>query len=297
MTSPASRLPATAAGSAPAVRPIRGLLWREWLHHGRAIQVLIGTWLALEVILPTFFHPGFLLALGLFYALFLAHEFGGADAAEGSEEFSFSLPPTRGERYLVRLALGGGVLGLLLLAGLASVALDLPQALWGLIVESGFTRSFPPVEPRFLYTLSFAAPVAVFAVSFSFAAISDSRRMVGACWLVGLFLSGTALGIGFLLEWYTWGGLNGWLSCPLLLLSGAASLLLGALAYRTKEGVSRPALPGEARGRWGLVLLLVFLVLALLGSFLLFAVNKPGSSAPAPPAPPVRHAAPESTQT
>src|SRR5215470_15674865 len=95
---------------------IDGLFWKEWLlHHGELCWIfaawLFGIWVF--PIQP----PYFLFPFGILSALTIAAGFGGSEASEGSEEFSFALPPTRSQRYLVRLSLGGGTLAFLLIAG------------------------------------------------------------------------------------------------------------------------------------------------------------------------------------
>ena len=250
----------------------RGLLWRQWLAHGNTVLSFLALWLVCGWVLQIFFHPGWILGFGVLYAFWAGPALGGGDAAEGSEEFSFSLPPTRGERYLAGLALGGGTLLAFLVLGLLTIALDLPQILWGLFVNSGFTEPFPPCEPRFLYALAFFCPLAAFAFSFAIASAAESRGLISYVWLLSGLITGAVVGGGFLCEQWLWHELNGFVSCPALLALGALGLQAGYLAYVRKEGVSRPApMGGKSRG-WVWVVL-VMLVLVMLMSAVVYKLS------------------------
>jgi hypothetical protein len=254
-----------APGTAPAgaVEPPpqawRGLVWREWLAHGPLALNFLAAWLVCGWVLLLFFHPGWILGFGVLYAFFAGALFGGGDAFEGSEEFSFALPPTRGEQYLVRLAAGGAPLLLFTLVGLLAIGLDLPQAFWGLFVSSGYTEPFEPARPAFLqYGLAFAVPAAAYAFTYAVAALAGSRAAVMGSWLAGgLFTGGVVLG-GLLLEAALWDRVNGFVTCPALLALAPLALLAGYVRYLRKEGVSRPSpLHAASRGWFWLILAVV----------------------------------------
>jgi len=264
----------TAAKSSEGVQVFKGLLWREWLAHGNLLIGTLAIWLVCAWVLLIFFHPGFILGLGTLFAFVAGTTFGGAESSEGSEEFSFSLPPTRGERFLARMALGGGFLAIFLLLGNLTIALDLPQILWSLFVNSGFTEPFPPCRPRFLYVLAIALPLCVFAFSFAIAATAESSGLVSMGWLLGGLGAAAIMGLGFLLEWWLWEELNGYVACPALFALGALGLQTGYFAYGRKEGISRPA-PLVRPTRWW------FWILLLAGLLLLFLLFL-WPSAPAP---------------
>src|SRR5437867_2192435 len=92
------------------LRVLRGLLWAEWFAHSQLLLSFLVLWLLCVWVMPVLAHPGFILLLGGVYALLAGSIYGGQDVVHGCEEFSFSLPATRSERYLARLAVGGGTL-------------------------------------------------------------------------------------------------------------------------------------------------------------------------------------------
>jgi hypothetical protein len=164
---------------------------------------------------------------------------------------------------MARLALGIWTVLALTVAGTLAIAFDLPQHVWGLLVESGFTEPFPACEERFLYPLAVAIPLMAFAATFAFAAVADSREAVYGAWFVGAVVTGALLGLCFIGEYLLWQDLNGYVSVPVLLALTPVVLWAGHVVYVRKEGVSRPA-PMEARGGRGVWLVLGILVLFLL---------------------------------
>lgn len=261
---------------------VHGLLWREWLLHQGELRWVFAAWLLGVWVVPI--HPGFfLLPFGVISALLLAPSFGGADAQEESEEFSFALPPTRSQRYLVRLGLGGGPLLAMLGLGLLAGALDLPQRVWGLFFESGFTASFGPMPYSFAAALSVAAPAAVFGEAF--AAGSSSRNPTGMnyLWIRALFVVGMVLMGDFFVEGMLFRHPTGWIACPVLAGWAVIRLAWAYRDYRWKEGVSGlPRLTVQTRSgsRTWVVLLVILAVIVLLAVLFLFA-----GARPAPPQP------------
>jgi len=240
-----SALDAPAAAAPPETRAgvdvTRGLLWREWLAYGGSVRVALAVWLVCGWVLLLFCHPGFIIAFGVIWAMVVGAGLGGGEAMEGAEEFALALPPTRSQRYLARLLLGAGtVTGFTVLGDLA-IALDLPQRVWGLVVDSGFTEPFPPCEPRLLHALAVALPLAVFAFTFAIASQARSRGLVWVSWLLGALGGAAVMGVGFVIEVLLWQGLNGYASCTLLLAMAPAALLAGHAGYVRKEGINRPA--------------------------------------------------------
>lgn len=268
---------------------IKGLLWREWLVHRRLLMTMLCLWLIGQWILLLFCHPWVILVFGALFALWIGTVAGGSDAAEGSEEFSFALPATRAQRYIVRMALGGSSILLLTGASLLAIGLDLPQRLWGIFVNSGFTEPFWTAE-GYTYALAFSVPAAVFAFSFAMSALAKWSSFVLFSGLLGAGCAAAILGLGLLCEQWLWGYLTGMVSCPALLALGAAGLFAGYLQYLRKEGISRPVpLGGASRvPLWYVMGIVAFIVLPL-GLVVGVRVShrsgvRGGSEAPAPSA-------------
>ncbi len=133
---------------------VRGILWREWLVYGRVFLAIWGLWLLGGWYLPILIHPLLIMGLTGLCALLAGTLLGGADVLDGAEEFSLALPPTRSQRYVARCSLGALSISFLAAVGLLTVALDLPQAIWRLFVNSGFTEAFPGSGKIFLYPLA-----------------------------------------------------------------------------------------------------------------------------------------------
>jgi hypothetical protein len=211
-----------------------GLLWSEWFAHSRLLLMTLLGWLLTVWFLPLLVHPLWVLAYGLCYAAVAGPAFGGADVIHGCEEFSFSLPVTRCQRYWARVLMGGG--GLLLVSLMDVLALEgnLSDVLLRVFVTSGLPAV--PVNPTWvLYGLVVAVPAAVFALSFSLAALASSRTVAFTAWVWGVLGALVVLRGGVQLEELRFERPNGWFSVPFLTLVTAGSLWLGARRYATKE--------------------------------------------------------------
>ncbi|MFH1023727.1 MAG: hypothetical protein V1809_10125 [Planctomycetota bacterium] len=261
-------------------RPIRGLLYKEWLAHRNLIVGFWAAWLVCVPVLMIFHHPAWIFGFGLLYAILAAPRMGGMDAAEGSEEFAFSLPATRSEIYITRLALGGGNLLAMILAGLLCIRGNLPQMIWGIFVQSGFTEEFPAVSGNW-YAFAFAAPAAVFAGAFGCAILARSRSAVGLSWLGGALLAGIVAGGGLIAEAIVWGRVTSFISVPLLLIFSAGGLVLGYYRFTRKEGISRPA-PVRGGSRWWVWVVVAVVILLLMSVISFRSVSK------RPAGPPIR---------
>lgn len=255
--------------AADGVHVWQGLLWREWLVLRGLFIPALAVWLGGLWVLVLFIHPGFILAFGVLYAILAGPMLGGADAAEGSEEFAFALPPTRGQRYLARALLGLATVLLFTVLGVLAIALDLPQTLWRVVVNSGFTEPFPACEAPCVYPLAVAVPVGVFAFAFRIAADAHGPGLVRVAWLLACVVTALLLGAGFYAERALWRGLNGYVSATALLAAAPLALLAGSAAYRRKEGTSRPA-PLRSRSLWWLWLLVLLPILVVLALVLLY---------------------------
>ena len=82
------------------------LLWSEWFAHSHLILFTLSGWLAVVWAVPFFAHPLWVLTPSLLISVIAGPSFGGADVIHGVEEFAFSFPITRSERFLSRSLLG-----------------------------------------------------------------------------------------------------------------------------------------------------------------------------------------------
>lgn len=251
------------------VSPWRGLLWAEWFAHSRLLLIFLALWLAGVWALPLFAQPGWILLLGGIYALLAGPAYGGADVLEGCEEFVFSLPPTRAERYWARVIVGAGTFFVLTTINLFALGLDLPYVLARLYIDTGLIQPLPVLKPGLLYGLVVAFPFAIFAFSFALSAATHSRWLVVTAWFWGGLGALIVLQLGFWYEDLAWESLTGFFSFPLLMMAGAAGFVVGDRLYRRKE-IGRPLNPLTLPGHWwlwiALFLLGVCLALALIVS-------------------------------
>ena len=241
-----------------------GLLWCEWFAHSKLLVLFLAGWLASVWALPLYANPACILMLGALFAIIAGPVFGGSDTLDGCEEFTFALPPMRGERYVARLTVGGGALLLLTAIDMLALGLDLPQILAKLYVGSGLIRPWPVFRSGLLYGLVLLLPATIFSISFVISAITRSRAVILSSSLWASLISLGALRLGFWYEGMVWDKLNGWFSCPLLVMLCVATLWGGYRVYRRKE-VGHEAAPLAIPARWWLWIILCAggLVLAL----------------------------------
>jgi hypothetical protein len=261
---------------------LRGILYKEWLAHR---NIVVGFWAAWLVGIPALMvlnHPRWIFLFGLFYAVLAAIGFGGMDGAEGSEEFVLSLPATRKEIFLTRLALGGGNLLAILVLSLLCLRFNLPQRIWGIFVESGFTERFLPASAEW-YGLAFCLPLSVFATCYILASLNRSRGLVQISWFLGLLIVGLVFGLTHLAELligrFVFGKQDSTgilfavhnLTFPIIIVSAVSAgiLVAGYYRYLRKEGISRPSplQGGIPWWVWALILLGILFVFALLTFF------------------------------
>ncbi|MEW6161066.1 MAG: hypothetical protein AB1813_26860, partial [Verrucomicrobiota bacterium] len=198
-------LPRHAARSATmSAVGFRGLLWAEWFAHSKLMLLFLGLWLLAVWTLPFFVHPGWILLLGPIYAWIAGPAFGGSDVLDGCEEFAFSLPATRVERYLARMIIGAGSLAMLTGMDLLALGLDLPSVLARLYIDTGLIQARPELKPGLLYGLVAAVPFAVFAFSFALSAIAHSRMLVLTSWFWAMIAALGVLQLGFWYEELMW---------------------------------------------------------------------------------------------
>jgi hypothetical protein len=250
-------------------KEFRGLLWCEWYAHSKLLLFFLAAWLACVWVMPLYANPAWILLFGGWYAIVAGPIYGGSDTIEGCEEFNLALPPTRGERFLARLAVGGGTFLLFTALDLLALGLDLPQILAKLYVSSGLIRPWPVIKSGLLYGLVMAFPFAVFALSFVISAVTHSRTLVLTAWFWAALVALAVLQLGFWYEDFVWDTLNGYFSCPLLLLSATTALCGGFRLYARKE-IGHHSAPLAIPARWWLWIILftigVLLALSLASS-------------------------------
>lgn len=258
-------------------RLIQGLFWREWLLHQGELRWAFAAWLFgvwVFPIPPMFF----LLPFGVIAALLLAPSFGGADAQEESEEFSFALPPTRSQRYLVRLALGGGALLAMMVVGLLAGLFDLPQRVWGLLFESDLTTPFRQPKLLTVYALVLAFPAAVFGECFAAGASSRNPQGMNYLWIRGLFVAGVIAAGTSIAEQAVWHNVTGTIMAIVLTLWGGVRLAWSYRDYVWKEGVSglpRLTVVTGSKSKTWVVLFVILVLVVFLAAIFLVAGSRP----------------------
>ncbi|MFH1730117.1 MAG: hypothetical protein ABIF82_00520 [Planctomycetota bacterium] len=240
----------------------RGLLWREWLAHEGLVLWTVCAWIVGGWVLMLFFHPGWIIGFGVLYAMIAGQSFGGGDTLAGTEEFTISLPPTRRHQYVARLILACGTTLAFTAFGTLAIAFDLPQRVWGLVVESGFTEPFPPCDPPWLYGLAIGAPFLTLALTFGIAATAKTRGTAIAAAFVGLVGVFAEVWIAYGAEHLLWGRETGLITVTAPLAIGVMVLLYGYGRYLRKEAVARPGGTGRMSGV--VIVVIVIVVVALL---------------------------------
>jgi len=248
-----------AAGRSVQGRVIRGLLYQEWLARGRLIMVCMAIWVIGVWVLPTFTHPAWYMAWGLLVLATVGNQLARADVFEGTEEFAFALPATRLTRYLVRFGLGLGLLLIPTCVGLLATRFNVPQALWGLVVESGFTEPGSAAGVEW-YARALIYPTAAFALLFGLTALCQSRTQFSTTTTIGVIMLIVLINVldGWLRPRTIW-----WVPFAILAVVAVATVVTSALLYMRKEGVSRPVRQGYDR-HWVVVLVIAAVLLVLL---------------------------------
>lgn len=247
-----------------------GLLLRHELAAGGSwyrtfgIIWLIGLW-----IVPTFNHPLFFLWIGLILVFLFTPGQTGADVLDGTEEFTFTQPPTRADVFLSRMLPGAIFLFATGLIGALAVGFDLPQKMWSLVFSGGLTTPFRPVKEVHWYPLAVFIPVAAHTIAGGFAALAITRQQVLWAGLFGVIGAWAIAGIGLALEQGLTDRLHGWISTPLLVAATAGIFAFSFRAYQGKEATrTGAAAPLPSRGsRWPWFLLLLVVAVILFMSF------------------------------
>lgn len=247
------------------------LIRQEWYLSRGPVILLATIWLVGLWVLVIFNHPAWLLAIGLCHVLFVSPGQAGRDIIDGTEEFSFALPPGRSPLYLARIVPGlAFLLANGLLGGLA-IAYNLPQHLWALCFSGGLTDPFAPVTGgRWYdsYVIAVLLPCAGHAVTVALAANASSRSTVSYAGVLGIIAAASVMAVGFFLESLLWQELNGFIAGPALLATAVLDLLAGHQVYRRKEATGS----GGRVGNWNRSGM-VWIIASILGLLLCIAAS------------------------
>lgn len=165
---------------------LRGVLYREWLVHGKWIKPGLLAWFAyVWVFMLTNDDYDVGVTMGCVIGALLAR----SDIAASCEELTFSMPPTRRQLYAIRVLLGLALLIPLQCATFYAMWYDLPQAFWKLFFESGFTEGFDRHLAGWRWPVkSVGVSVIAFGIMFPLTAMARSRSSNIVHIFVALFL-------------------------------------------------------------------------------------------------------------
>lgn len=258
---------------------LRILLRREWndaaaFYRTFALLWIIGLW-----ILPVLGHPLFVLWSGLILVFLLTPAQAGVDVLDGTEEFTFSQPPTRAEVFLSRILPGAIFLVVTGVVGVLAIGFDLPQKFWSIFFSGGLTQPFRPVKEVYWYPLAVLLPLAAHAIAGGFAALAITRQQVLWAGIFGVLGAWAIAGGALAIEQGLANRLNGWVSAPALVAAIAGVSMFAFRAYQAKEatraGAGAASLPVRRRGGWGWFLV-ALIVLLLVLSIPFFRVREVG---------------------
>lgn len=259
MSPPRSALPASFTERAILCNLIR----QEWYLSRGPVVLLAMIWLIGLWILVIFDHPAYLIAIGLCHVILVSPSQAGRDIIDGTEEFSFTLPPGRSPIYLARCAPGLAFLLVNGLLGSLTIAYSLPQRLWSLCFSGGLTDPFAPVSAIHWYGMAVLLPCAAHAVTVALAANARSRAVVNYSGMLGIAAAGSLMVFGFFLEDPLWQKPNGFIAGPMLFAMTVLVLRGGQHFYCGKEATGSGGAVGGVRRAgvlWFIAMLMGLLV-------------------------------------
>jgi len=255
---------------------LKGLLWWDFQRHREGFLFGLPSIALMAVFLGLVENAGgpMFLWMGLAMSVGCGLGFGRGEWSEGYEEYSLGLPPTRRDRYLVRLSLGFGFLAFLLFVGLAAGPFGWVRAGWELVLTEP-----PPYDPAgkiweafqgngfyFLTVgVTFATYVECYATSIA------AQRVDPYSW--GLRLVPFALGsLGLIqLDRVLFPGNVGYLTFSVGVVYGLFRILTGLRRFEQKDAVF-DASPSSAGCDGSRRIMVLLAVLAGLGALLIAGI-------------------------
>lgn len=260
--------PALTAYAATWRQKFRPYLAAPWLRLGSLMLWAITALLVLGWLMPVWNHPGWVLGFGVFLGMVLGARLGSAEVQGEIQEFALSLPPVRRPIFRVRLLAGGAFVLALTAISAAAIAWNVPQAVWGVLVESGFTKSFGPwpASHRKIYFLAVACPLATYGMAFGLTSMSKSRNVRDLLMFASPLAVGAMVLLGFAAEaWLSGPRPNARLVLILLVAVPAGTVAWADVAYARKEAVARQ---GTGWLHWWMVLIIVVVLLVVVLAYL-----------------------------
>ncbi|HDZ22689.1 hypothetical protein LCGC14_0454360 [marine sediment metagenome] len=273
--------PALTAHAATWRQKFRPFLAAPWLRLGSLVLWAATALLVLGWLMPVWNHPGWVLGFGVFFGMVLGARLGSAEVQAEIQEFALSLPPVRRPIFRVRLLAGGAFVLALTTISAAAIAWNVPQAIWGVLVESGFTKSFGPwpASHRKVYFLAVACPLATYGMAFGLTSMSKSRNVRDLLMFASPLAVGAMVLLGFWAEEWLWGWeqLSAKLVLILLAVVTAGTVALADVAYARKEAVAR-----QVTGwlHWWMVLIIVVLLLVVIMAWVRLSAGSTRSVSP-----------------
>ena len=240
-------------------RRCRAYLGAPWLGLDRTlVAVTIGTFL-LGWLVPFWHHPGWILGVGVLLGTYLGAKLGGAETREEIQEFTFALPLKRRTMFRLRFAAGLVFMLVWVMVSLAAIEFSWPQALWSLVVESGFTKPFGPWPPSHGWAAPMALTVTLcaYGLSFGLTSFAGSRVIRDLCVYIAPLLIGATVALGATLEVWQWGRYTGKVTLVALAALTVFTVIAAEAYAARKEAVART---GPTWLRWWVVALIVVLL-------------------------------------
>jgi len=229
-----------------------GLLWWDYRRHREGFLLGLPSVTVCALLIGLVENAGgpMFLWMGLAMGVGCGLGFGRGEWSEGLEEFSLGLPPTRRDRYLVRLGLGLAFLGWLLFLGLAAGPLGWVRALWeALSFDMSHYRAEAPIWEAYrgpgFYALAIGLTLATYVECF---ATAMAVERPGSTWAMRFVPVGLGLAALVSLDLALFPGRVGFLTGAVGLAFAAVRARTGLASFERKDAVLGPARGGSGGG-------------------------------------------------